>query len=236
MLITLGIELKNGTQIAPEDLENLVELASVSGIDATDFAAGVNGLTYSNTRPTLTHGKIHYDTTQGLEGLVYAFLSASNGSVAGWLYATPRRECYCWASSAVSAGTPVFVGVPGYTLNSAPHYEVYDGCIFPKVYTYSGASGPNPAFFITMETVEAAKPVKCMWAGLVPTSVVVLNGTTSQASIASPFFVDYAQAHSVKFGNPLARGFVYGVNTLNNATGEGAVIWGGGPVIEDYIA
>ena len=236
MLITLGIELKNGQQLSPEDLENLVETATVTGIEPTDFATGINGLTYGNTRPTLTRGKIHYDTTQGLEGLVYAFLTASNASVRGWLYATPRRECYCWASSAVSAGTPLFVGNPQYALNGAPFYTIYDGCVFPNVFCYSGASGPNPAFYIAMESAAASSPIKCMWSGLVPTSMQVINGTTSQASIASPVFVDYATPFGVKFGRPLARGFVYGVNTLNNQTGEGAVTWGGGPVIEDYIA
>lgn len=235
MLITLGIELQNGQAISPDNLEDLVELATVSGLEPTDFTDGILGLTYGNTRPTLTRGRIHYDTTAGLEGLVYSFLSASNGSVTGWLYALPRRECYCWASSSVSAGTPVFIGNPQYVLNGPPFYTVFDGCVFPNVFTYSGASGPNPGFFITMETVEANKPVKCMWAGIVPTSVVVLNGTDSRASIASPFFVDYAVAHSVKFGQPTKRGFVYGVNTLNNATGEGAVVWGTGPVLEDYI-
>lgn len=234
--ITLGFSYHDGDRVSPDSLHRLVEEATISGISPGDLAlsAGTGFFTYGNTRPTLARGTVHYDTTAGLEGLVYSFFSASNGSVAGWLSALPHRSCYCWANSAVSAGTPVFAGNPGAAAD--PDFTLFDGSFFPNVWQFSGASGPNASFFLTLESVTNNRPVLCMWAGLVPQFLQTLNAFTpsaSRASIAAPVFVDFTGGGAFKFGTPTARNFIFGVSLENNATGLGSVIWGTGPCAED---
>jgi hypothetical protein len=241
--ITLGYAFGSGEQVTPEKFHRLVEEANVTGFEVSDLGAGVALPTYGPTRPALARGLMHYDTTAGLEGLYFSFASASNASVLGWLAATPRRECYCWANSAVSAGTPVFIGKPHGVSDpgsgSGFEYRVFDGCIFPQVWSYSATSGPDAAMFITMESATNNMPVKCMWAGMVPDSLGTLNlisAAASSASIGSPLFVNYAGGHAWRFGQPSARNLVFGVNTQNNSTGLGSIIWGTGCAIEDLTA
>ena len=230
--ITLGFSFNDGDKVSPQSLHALVDQASIAGFALSDFGGSFTYMSYGSSRPTLARGAIHYDTTAGIEGLVYAFVSASNASVSGWLYATPRRECYCWTASAVSQGTPVFVGARGV---ASAEYTVYDGIGFPLINQFSGASGPDAALFITMEAAAPNSPVKCMWAGMVPSSVPLncFGGAASAASSGNPLFVDYADPGAFKFGNPTSRNFIFGVNTLNDPAGRGAVVWGNGPCIED---
>jgi hypothetical protein len=78
-----------------------------------------------------------------------------------------------------------------------------------------------------------------MWAGMVPDSLGTLNlisAAASSASIGSPLFVNYAGGHAWRFGQPSARNLVFGVNTQNNSTGLGSIIWGTGCAIEDLTA
>jgi hypothetical protein len=234
--ITLGFSYQDGDRVSPTSLHRLVEEATLSGFTAADFDLnGAGFFTYGTTRPTLARGAVHYDTTAGLEGLVYAFASASNASVLGWLYALPHRSCYCWANSAVSAGTPVFLGAP-HNIAAGPEFTIFDGSFFPNCWQFSGASGPNACFLLTLESADNNRPVRCMWAGMVPQWLQTLNvfsGGASRASVGSPLFVDFSDPGAFKFGNPSARNLVLGVSLENNATGLGSVIWGTGAVAED---
>ncbi len=239
--ITLGYAFGSGEQVTPEKFHRLVEEANVTGFDVSDLGAGVALPTYGPTRPTLARGLMHYDTTAGLEGLYFSFATPSNASILGWLCATPRRECYCWANSAVSQGTPVFIGKPHGVSNPGDgvgfEYKIFDGAILPHVWQYSAASGPDAAMFITMEsTATNGYPVKCMWAGMVPDLLGSLNLMTpsdSGASTGSPLFVNYAGATAWRFGAPTPRNLVFGVQTQNNNSGLGSIIWGTGCAIED---
>jgi len=238
--ITLGYAFQSGEQLAPAKFHRLVEEATVTGFQPSDLGAGVALPTYGSTRPALARGLMHYDTTVGLEGLYFSFVTASNASLSGWLCATPRRECYCWANSGMSQGTAVFLGKPHGVSNPGDgvgfEYKIFDGCIFPHVWQYSGASGPDAAMFVSLESVTNGMPVKCMWAGMVPDTLGSLNLFTPAASggsAASPLFVDYASGGAWKFGQPTARNLVFGVQTLPNQTGVGSIIWGTGCAIED---
>jgi hypothetical protein len=230
MLITLGQTFHQGDRVSPGSLNDLVDTATVSQFVVTDFSSAISFPSYGSTRPGISLAALHYDTTPGLEGLVYAWKTPSNASLSDWLYAFPRRECYCWANSAISAGTPVFIGRPH---PAGVEFNVYDGAILPFVWQYSANSGPDAAFFITLESVTFNKPVKCMWSGLVPDTLPLLRSALSGASIASPLFVNYALPGELLAGLPTSRNIVFGVNTLNSTTARGALIWGGGGVIED---
>lgn len=236
-VITLGFDYADGDRVSPTSLHRLVEETTITGIAPADLSLGATSgfFTYGNTRPTLARGAVHYDTTAGLEGLVYAFASASNASVLGWLYALPHRSCYCWANSAVSAGTPVFLGRPEPATNDT-EFTLFDGSFFPNIWQYSGASGPNAGFFLTLESVTNNRPVLCLWSGLIPQflqTLTAFNGASSRASIGSPLFVDFTGGGGFKFGTPTARNFVFGVSLENSASGLGSVIWGAGPASED---
>lgn len=216
--ITLGFSFNNGDRVSPQALHSLVDDASVNNFTTNDFNLGsVQFLTYGSTRPSLVRGAIHYDTTTDLAGLYFAFVSASNGSVSGWLCSTPRRECYCWAASAVSLGTPLFVGTPG---QFTVEYTVFDGCVFPNVWQFTGASGPDSAFYVALESVGPGRPVKCVWAGLLQPSLPQL----SAASPTAPLYVDVSAPDSLKWGAPSTRSFPFGI---------GSLLWGNGAAIED---
>jgi len=233
MLITLGQTYQQGDRVSPTNLNNLVDTATVTGFVPSDFGSSIAFPSYGPTRPGISLAALHYDTTAGMEGLVYAWKTPSNASLSSWLYAFPRRECFCWASSALSAGTPVFVGRPH---PNGVEFNVYDGAIIPFVWQYSAGSGPDGAFFITLESVLANKPVKCMWSGLLPDSLPLLRNAVSGASISSPLFVNYALPGEIRAGLPTSRNIIFGVNTLNSPTGLGGLLWGNGGVIEDLTA
>jgi hypothetical protein len=230
-VISLGRSFVSGEQLTPTKLNELVDTATISGFTAGDFnLASVQFFTYGNTRPSLSRGAVHYDTTAGLEGIIFGFLSASAGSVSSWLYGTPRREVMCFTHTACSAYTPMFMGKPNNV--STQEYIVFDGCAFPQVWQYSTSSGPDAALFVTLESAAASKFVKCMWTGILP-DAVLLSGAASRASVGSPLFVDYSDGGAFKAGAPTKRELVFGVNTLNGTSGAGAILWGFGPAIED---
>lgn len=230
-IVTLGRSFINGEQLTPTKLNELVDTATVSGFALNDFNLGsLQFYTYGNTRPSLSRGAIHYDTTAGMEGIVFAFLSASNGSVSAWLYGLPRRELMCFTHTAVSAFTPMFLGKPNNV--STQEGIIFDGCIFPQVWQYSTSSGPDAALFVTLESAAASKFVKCMWTGVLP-DAVILNGAASGASVGSPLFIDYSNGGAFKAGQPTPRELIFGVNTLNGPTGRGGILWGFGCAIED---
>lgn len=226
--ISLGFSFRDGDRVSPESLHRLIDEATVSGFNAADLGISVGSVpSYGSTRPTLARGRIHYDTTAGLEGLYYAFLSASAASVSRWLCATPYRSCVCWAASAVSAYTPVFIGRPGVDGNA--EFVAFDGMMFPAVWQFSGASGPDAAHFITLESAGNNSPVLCAWAGVVPG--VNLTDTASGASTGSALLVDYAAPGAYKAGARPARSLQFGV--FSQSSTVGAVLWGTGCAIED---
>lgn len=230
--ITLGRAFSNGEQLTPTKFNQLVDLATITGLVPADFdLSSLQFFTYGPTRPTLMRGAAHYDTTSGLEGMVFAFVSASSASVSTWLYATPRRESMCWASSAISAYTPVFVGKPN-SISSSSEYTVFDGTLFTNVWQYSGASGPDSAQFVTVESTPGGAPVKCAWAGMLP-DALLLNGASSGASAGSPLFVDYTDPGAFKAGAPTPKQLIFGVNTRNVSSGAGSLLWGPGAAIEN---
>ena len=231
--ITPGYLFFPGEQVSPQKLNDTVDLATLGGIPQSAFGTTTKFFSYGSTRPTLTLGAIHYDTTAGLEGLVYAFVSPSNASVSSWLYAMPRRECMCWTNSACSFGTPLFLGLPNH-IAAGPEFKIYDGLSMPMVWMYSGASGADPALVVALESKTAAGPIKCCWSGILP-DLMVLGGAGSGASAGSPLFVDYASGGGFKCGAPTPRSIVVGVNTLNGPTAAGAILWGNGPALLDEV-
>jgi len=233
--VTLANPLTDGETLTPAKLHNLIDGATLAGFTRGDFDQSSLFLGYGSSRPSVSNtGQLFYDTTPGLEGAYFGFASASNCSVCGWLCAMPRRECYVFCGTAASAGTPLFLGSgPGFS--TGEFFTCYDGSFFPKAEPFTGASGPDAVMFLTLESSAGSGPVKCMWAGLVPDTLNLnlLNGAASAASVGASLFVDYAEPAQFKFGSPTSRNFIFGVNTLNNSTGAGALIWGAGPVIED---
>lgn len=218
---TLGFEFQDGQKVSPNDLHRLVDEATISGFVQADFSGSARAFTYGNSRPTLDRGVVHYDTTAGLEGLYFAFVSASHGSVSGWLCATPRRECYCWAATAVSAGLPVFLGRP-HIFGEGREYTQYDGIQFPTAWVYTGASGADSGFWITLESVTNDRPVKCMWAGLIPHSLL----GASTPSSTNPLYINIAGSAQLASGAPSSRSVPIGI---------GSIIWGSGAAIVDWV-
>ena len=219
--ITLGFSFVNGQKVSPTDLHRLVDEAAIGQFANSDFSGNVQYFTYGPTRPSLVRGAAHYDTTAGLEGMYFAFVSASNGSVSGWLCATPRRECYCWAATNVSAGMPVFLGRP-HIFGEGRDYTIYDGMIFPTAWTYSGASGADAAYWITLESAGTDQPVKCMWAGLLPSGLLGI----SAPSDTNPLYVNVASSGQLASGAPTSRSVPIGI---------GSILWGSGAAIVDWV-
>jgi len=225
--ITLGREFVDGDQLTPTNMNDLVDAATVTGFLPSDFNLGsVKFFSYGNTRPALTRGAAVFDTTAGLEGMYFAFVSASQGSVAGWLCATPRRELYCWAASAVSLGTPLFIGRPR-TFGVGQEYTVFDGCIFPTVYQFTNPSGADAAHFIALESVQPNSPVKCMWAGIIPASLPLLSGSAPPQALL--YIDNTAPGRCQAAQTPSAKSIPIGVPL----SGGGAILWGTGGAIDD---
>lgn len=173
--------------VSPGNLNALVENATVTNISLSELGAAFKAIFYTDTDPGVTSARVWYDTTAGQAGLKYGFVSPSTASVAGWLYATPRREAYYWAATAVSVGSPLFVArADDVESEMAAHF--FDGLALLKVYPAAGstaATETSPALVIATESVTGGNPVKCAWAGLVP-----FNTADSNVSINSPLYVD----------------------------------------------
>lgn len=237
MSISLGFSFVDGEQITPAKMHRLVDEAVITGLNASNIdTEGVIPPTYGTDRPSASAGRIHYDTTPGIEGLYFSFVSPSNASLASWLCAMPRRECLCYASSAVSAYTPVFHIRPAY-LGYGVEWIEYDGSFIPKIWEYSSATGCQEGLYITLESAQPSQIIRCMWAGLVPDDIALRGiSENSGCSIGNPLYIQRDGVNSdFHSGGPLAqRSWVYGVHTLNSPTGHGALIWSGCPVISDY--
>lgn len=231
-VITPGFSFTSGEKVTPGKLHDLVDTCTAGDIPRSEISLGdVTEPSYGTDRPTCAPPRIHYDTTPGLEGLYFAWSSGSNASVCGWLCAMPRRECYCWAASAASAYTPVYPRIPH---DAAGDYRYgikdYDGTIFPFVWPHPGGSGPHDNVFLTLESVDADKPVKCMWAGLVPDSVALLGLSGSGASLGD--YLYSSRASSAQWGIGPTSAFpatprVWGIATRDSSDGGGLLLWSG---------
>lgn len=182
-----GYTFQPDERLTPGKLNSLVSAGSLGSILSSELGPGLDSLFYGSADPGVTVPRIWYDTASGDEGLKYGFVSPSNASIAGWLYATPRREAYYWATSAVSLGTALFIGNPR-SVESSAAIHLYDGVGLLRVHAASGsstASESQPGLVVAMESVSAPGPIKCAWAGIIPGWLF-----GSQASLGNPLFVD----------------------------------------------
>lgn len=237
-VITLGFQFHTGDRVTPEALHRLVDDAVISSFSAAELDIDLSDpsrlpYTYGDTRPTGAVGRVHYDTTPGLEGLYYWWATASNASVAGWLCQFPRRECYLWSHSGVSAGTLVFLHRLSVSSASAPfgHWnegdQVFDGSLFLNAWVHSAASGARPCAFLTLESAGNNAPVKCMSMGLVPDSILLKGYSASPVSAGDYLYTDFVTCSDPKSGPALpSYNYAYGLHTTNTQRGHGALFWG----------
>lgn len=236
--VTLGFQFHSGDRVTPESLHRLVDESTLSGFSAAELGIDLSDparlpYTYGNTRPAGAVGRIHYDTTPGLEGLYYWWASASDASVAGWLCQFPRRECYLWSHSGVTAGALVFLHRLSESHASAPfgHFNeadtVYDGTLFLNAWVHSGASGARHVAMLALESALPGRPVKCLSMGLVPDSVLLKGYSASPVSTGDYLHTDFVTCSDPKSGRTLpANNFAYGLHTCETVRGHGALFWG----------
>jgi len=185
---TRGYTFEPDEKLSPGKLNQLIENATVSNITAAELGPDFSRIFYTNADPGCTYARIWYDTLPGHEGLKYSFVSPSNASICGWLYATPRREGYYWAETSVSNGTPCFVGST-FTVENWVAYHKYDGTALLKIHPAVGsttASEATPALVVTTESRSGAGPVRAAWAGLINA-----NTHQSQVTFGNPIFIDH---------------------------------------------
>jgi hypothetical protein len=226
--ITRGYSFVDGEQVSPSKLNQLVNGAVLSGVEASELDDGLMPYFYSDSSPGLTHGRLWFDTTPGQEGMKYAFVSPSNASVAGWCYLTPRREAYFWTNSAVSAGQPLCISRTQFAVTGL-HARIFDGLFFPTVWAYSAHSGGSwayPSWVVATEAAPADSPVRCAWIGAVP----VWTGS-SDLTAGNPLFVNVQSNNlSWKNGAPSQRSLVLGsvLHSTSNPTAAAvaALFWG----------
>lgn len=228
---TPGYIFEETEEVSPTKLNNLVDLATLTGLGVSEFGGGTAGiLVYGSTAPPLERGKLWYDTNAGSEGLKFAWVSATNGSVSKWLYATPRRDTLVWTNTAVSMGMPLFIGRPGFR-HIGNEFIVFDGSIFPMASSHQGASGADPMMVIPVEHASASRPVQCAWAGFV-------KGIFGNSPLTGG-----NRVHT-RFDNPQqfrddtipSRGMTWGIQHLSTAAAVSDVpftLWGFGPAYED---
>ena len=239
--ITRGISFSDGEQVTPTKLNNLINTATLGNVSASDLGVNVRTFFYGSSAPPISQGTIWYDTTPGSEGLKYAFISPSSGSVAGYCYLMPRREAYFWTESAVSAGMPLIVARTSFAI-SGLHAKVYDGLALPSVWYYSahtGGSWAYPYVVVSMESVAVAgNPVKCAWAGLIPA------WTGGSDVTAANMFLVNIENNNLSFQNAASgavpqRQMVIGTvlhNTSNPTfSAPNFLLWGTGCVHEDIV-
>lgn len=165
-----GYQFSAEEQVTPTKLNRMVDLATVYNIPATEFTGGgFQPLAYGSVTPTLARGVIHYDTTPGYEGLKYAFVSASNASVARWLYRTPHFDGIFWAVSGATMALPQVLAA----FIKPACFNIYDGNWFPYIHPLLGAAShaslsDNCQVLIPLESRADPGPVACAMLGLVP--------------------------------------------------------------------
>lgn len=188
--LTRGITFANNERLTPAKLNNLINQTVLNDIQSSDFDADFQTYYYGPSAPGVTLGRCWYDTTSGSEGLKFAFLSASNASVKGWLHAFPRREAYYWCATSCSLGTPLFVGSRKYETDLTDRqWTLYDGSIFPNVTPLpasASAEGLSPAMVVAMESRTGSGPVKAAWCGLIPADVSTAAPSARNALFADP--------------------------------------------------
>jgi hypothetical protein len=191
---TRGNTFASDAVVTPAGLNDLVEAATVTNVSLDELGADFKSIFYGSTDPGITNARIWYDTTAGIEGLKYAFVSPSNASIAGWLYATPRREAYYWASTTVSIGSPMVIGRYN-DVETQMALHLFDGLALMKTYPVAGstvATDVNTAWVVAQEARVGAGPVRCAWAGL-----IAADTFSSNISQSNPLYIDHHS--SLKF-------------------------------------
>lgn len=169
--ITPGYHFGPFEQVTPTKLNNMVDLATIDQIPATDIFGSSQCVppVFGGATPALHAGQLHYDTTPGFEGLKWAFVSASNGSVARWLYRTPHLDGIFWAASGATQGSPQVIA--SYIRPIA--FQIFDGHAFPIIVPLlTNNSAPSLSdcleTVIPLESRAAAGPVVAAMRGIVP--------------------------------------------------------------------
>lgn len=212
IVVTPGYRFDQDEKLTPTKLNNLVDLATITNIPSDQIVgSGARPPVYGSVAPSLTRAQIWYDTTPGFEGLKYAFISASNASVAKWMYRTPHWDGIFWADSGATLGVPqvIFANSNQFGL----FVQRFDGMMFPRIQPVWSSSTPTNgllgAFVIPMESVTAGKPCVCAMMGYVP-GVFNTNITSPSNVYASGFtpssFDTFAN------GVPRAQSYVLGTS------------------------
>jgi len=239
---TTGYLFGETEEVTPTKLNNMVDNASMTGLNVTNFAGGTAGVfVYGNTAPPLQRGILWYDTTAGAEGLKYAFVSPSNGSISKWLYLTPKREMICWTPSSASVGYPLYIADKFQTVFNTTatlarwRAEGYDGAIFPYIIYEGSPSLSSPAMVIPSENVSGSGPITCIYSGFA--QCIFGNAPLTAGNRLQ---VHYEEGPSNTFRDNLGitvRGYTFGIsNGLTPPPGQNAaaIIWGS-PAYEKLV-
>lgn len=172
IVATPGYRFDQDEKVTPTKLNNLVDLATITNIPADQIVgSGARPPVYGSVAPSLTRAQIWYDTTPGFEGLKYAFISASNASIAKWLYRTPHWDGIFWADSGATLGVPQCIFANSNIVGGL-FVQRFDGMMFPRIQPVwsnsSATAGLSGAWVIPMESVAAAKPCVCAMMGFTP--------------------------------------------------------------------
>jgi len=252
--IVRGYNFGATEELSPTKLNNLLDLATLTGFGYTNFAGTSSAavFAYGSVEPTRKRGLIWYDTTPGQEGCKFAILSPSNASVSKWAYATPRREGLFWTYCGASIGSPMFLyrggqggaqlGFPIVTSNPGPgasaaggtDYTTYDGLMLANVSRFDNSSGMNAAMVIPTENVVGAGPVVCAWSGLVRCQF-----SNNPLALGDPVWTALLNSQIFTSGVPNAKSNVWGVqmeafSQAGSPAFPTVLLWGTGPAIEDY--
>jgi len=207
---TPGYIFEATEKVTPAKLNALVDNATISGIPSSEVIVAPNKeLTYGGSVPALEKGRIHYDTTPGFEGLKFAFVSASNASVARWLYRTPHFDGIFWADSGASMGAPQYLA--GHVRPIC--WQAFDGHLFPRIQPALPSSAPSQVdslqMVVPLESVGASRPVVCAILGLVPGKFLTtpLTGRIVYSSSYTPMGFD-AAVNAI----PVNRSVIHGMS------------------------
>lgn len=252
--ITRGYSFGDTEEVSPTKLNNLIDLATLTGLGYTNFAGSGQAavFAYGATEPTRQRGLIWYDTTPGSEGCKFAIMSPSNASLSKWLRAMPAREGVYWTMSGASLGYPMFLyrggqggpvsgylapaTVPGAGASAAlgTDYVTFDGLQIPCIWRFDSSSGMTAAMVIPTENVVGPGPVVCAWSGLVRCQF-----SNNPLAVNDPVYTALTNSQVFTSGTPAAKANVWGVqmeawSQAGSPAFPTVLLWGTGPAIEDY--
>ena len=238
---TRGITFASDEVVTPTKLNNLVDLGTLTGLGASNFAGGLAGVFfYGPSAPTIVPGRVWYDNGVGREALYWSVQSPSAHSISRWLRAGPwTREGLFWSESAVSLGFPHFLTRGQFFTPPGDMFGVearaFDGLFLPRIWLYNTSSGGNPAVVIPTESTTAAGPVACALAGF-----FAPRFGTGPIAAGDPVWISYTSLDRFGSGSPVAtRGYVLGTQFAgqsdNDASIKETLFWGG-IVCDDIVA